>query len=610
MAAPVREGYVGRPDGRPTAKVIARRLGAAAALSLLLAGGAAAAAQAAAPARAELPPPRPAAHDAGAKPLPGQRVDEPRRKALAAPVAEAIKLSGRVGYALMDLDSGEILEGEAADELFPPASVAKVFTALYALETLGAEHRFETRLTASAAPGPDGRVAGDVALVGGGDPELDTDALDELAAQAAARGFRGATGRFVVDASALPPTARIDPLQPEDVTYNPSVGALNLDFNRVLFKWERAGADLGLSLEAHGVRARAEPRGVAIAAGPTADGVFERRDDGPLERWTVLERALNAKGQRWLPVRRPAAYAADVFRSLAAERGATLPPAAEGRAPSPAVTLAVRRSAPLSEILYGMLKYSTNLTAEAVGMAASSARGPTPSDLELSARRMDAWANARALGAAGISAPPPESPPAPKGSAAAFVPPAGGRETAPPRPALSAGIAATMLASRGAARPGAWAPAPAAQAAVATPDGAPGPIALMNHSGLSEDSRVTPAAMVAFLRAADREPAGRVRAGELEPLLKEVNLGPARGEAKLPATARASAKTGTMYFVRGLAGYITAASGRRLAFAIFSEDLERRETLADTGDGAKSRGWLGAARELERRMVRAWAGGY
>ena len=37
---------------------------------------------------------------------------------------------------------------------------------------------------------------------------------------------------------------------------------------------------------------------------------------------------------------------------------------------------------------------------------------------------------------------------------------------------------------------------------------------------------------------------------------------------------------------------------------------EKVETLVDTGDGAKSRGWLGRARELERRMVRAWAAGY
>ncbi|MDF2231861.1 D-alanyl-D-alanine carboxypeptidase [Albimonas sp. CAU 1670] len=549
--------------------------------------------------------------------MPGQAVAEPRRRDLAGPVAEAINVSGHVGYALMDLDSGEILESRAAERLFPPASVAKVFTALYALETLGAEHRFETRLTAAAAPGPDGRVRGDVALVGGGDPELDTDALDELVAQASARGFRGATGRFLVDDSALPLTARIDPAQPEDVTYNPSVGALNLDFNRVLFMWERTGADLGLALEAHGVRARATPRGVAIAAGDTADGIFERRDEGALERWTVLDRALNRKGQRWLPVRRPAAYAADVFRALAEQRGVTLPAAEPGRAPSTAVTLAFRRSDPLSEILRGMLKYSTNLTAEAVGLAASAARGPVPGDLEASARRMDQWASARALRGAGASAPPPPTPPAPK-TALSVRPKSDGQGGATAEaasgPALSAGIAATMLASRGALRPGAWATPPAAAAAAPATSGAkgsdPGAIALMNHSGLSEDSRVTPAAMVAFLRAADRDPAGRVRPGELEALLKEVNLGPAKGEAKLPAGVSAHAKTGTMYFVRGLAGYITAASGRRLAFAIFSEDLDRRETLADTGDGAKSRGWLGRAREMERRMVRAWAGGY
>lgn len=590
------------------------------AVALALALGAHAA-RAEAPLRAELPRPRPATHAPGAKPMAGQPVAEPKRRDFAAAVTGDIRLTGRVGYALMDLESGEILERLEADAPFPPASTAKLFTAQYALETLGREHQFETRLIAASAPGSDGRVRGDVALVGGGDPEFDTDALDEMAAQAVARGFRGATGRFLIDASSLPETPRIDPLQPEDVAYNPSVSALNLDFNRVLFLWERAGKDVGLSMEAHGVRARATPRLVSIATGAPADGVFARVDRGQVESWTVLDRALDKKGQRWLPVRRPSAYAADVFRSLAAARGATLPEAEPGRAPAPSVTLAFRRSDPLEEILREMLKYSTNLTAESVGLAASSARGGAPSDLEASAARMNAWANARARKGAGISAPPPAPPPpaaegptlaaAQSQGAAGAAGPFAPSDATGPRPALSAGIAATMLA-RGGAAGGLVAASPAASASsmAIEASGTGGPIDLRNHSGLSEDSRVTPAAVVAFLRAADRDGEGRARHGELAPLLREVRLDPAKGEAKLPANVDAVAKTGTMYFMRGLAGYITAASGRRLAFAIYSEDLDRRDTLVDTGDGAKSRGWLGRAREMERRMVRAWAGGY
>ena len=72
----------------------------------------------------------------------------------------------------------------------------------------------------------------------------------------------------------------------------------------------------------------------------------------------------------------------------------------------------------------------------------------------------------------------------------------------------------------------------------------------------------------------------------------------------------AVAKTGTLNYVRGLAGYIGAVSGRRLAFAIFSEDLERRAKAADPARTAGSRGWRNRARALERKLLRGWAMAY
>jgi D-alanyl-D-alanine carboxypeptidase/D-alanyl-D-alanine-endopeptidase (penicillin-binding protein 4) len=41
----------------------------------------------------------------------------------------------------------------------------------------------------------------------------------------------------------LPAIDQIDPAQLPHVGYNPSVSALNLNFNRVFFEWERAGED-------------------------------------------------------------------------------------------------------------------------------------------------------------------------------------------------------------------------------------------------------------------------------------------------------------------------------------------------------------------------------
>ncbi|MEO1689683.1 MAG: D-alanyl-D-alanine carboxypeptidase [Pseudomonadota bacterium] len=163
---------------------LTRRGVLAAAASLLLAGCAAADA----PPRAELPTPRPDAGGPGADAL-----------------VQAAGLTGRVGYVLIDVATGQVLEARREAEAFPPASVAKAPTALFALETLGAEHRFETRLAVEGL-GADG-TAQRAVLVGGGDPELDSDALAEMAAQATARGLRRAR-IFAYDASGWPGSMR------------------------------------------------------------------------------------------------------------------------------------------------------------------------------------------------------------------------------------------------------------------------------------------------------------------------------------------------------------------------------------------------------------------
>ena len=56
------------------------------------------------------------------------------------------KLSGRVAFALADAQTGAWLECENEQVGTPPASVTKAITALYALDVLGPDHRFETQL--------------------------------------------------------------------------------------------------------------------------------------------------------------------------------------------------------------------------------------------------------------------------------------------------------------------------------------------------------------------------------------------------------------------------------------------------------------------------------
>src|SRR3546814_8021674 len=62
------------------------------------------------------------------------------------PIARHGFADSDVGYVLRDLKTGATIASHLPDRTFIPASVAKVGTSVAALETLGPEHRFVTRL--------------------------------------------------------------------------------------------------------------------------------------------------------------------------------------------------------------------------------------------------------------------------------------------------------------------------------------------------------------------------------------------------------------------------------------------------------------------------------
>lgn len=313
-------------------------------------------------------------------------------------------LGGATAFALADARTGEILESRNPTLKQPPASTAKSLTTLYALDALGADYRFRTRLIATG-PIVNGRVEGDLILAGGGDPVLDTDALGEMASKLKDTGLREVAGMFRVYHGALPEIRQIDPEQPPHVSYNPAVGGLNLNFNRVHFGWEKGADGYTVSMDA---RSRGYRPDVSVAQMEVIDRstpIYTYADKGGRDEWTVARHALGQSGARWLPVRRPALYCGEVFRTLARAEGIALggplsnievADSAEG------TVLVEHQSAPLADIAREMLKYSTNPTAEILGLSASAARGSRPESLRESAERMDAWLAER-FGAQGVS---------------------------------------------------------------------------------------------------------------------------------------------------------------------------------------------------------------
>lgn len=296
----------------------------------------------------------------------------------------AAKLGGAVGYVVMDARSGAVLEERGPDLPLPPASVAKAVTALYALEKLGPAHRFATRVLATG-PVVQGVVQGDLVLAGGGDPTLQTDQLGDLVARLASGGLKGATGRFVYWDGALPTLRGIVEDQPVHVGYNAAISGLCLNFNRVYFEWKREGGDWRVAIDARGERFLPEVGMVRVAVAQRDAPLFTYTP-GPVEEWTVASGALGKGGSRWLPVRDPGAYVAEVFRTLARAQGIRLDRAERALALPAGAELGRVESEPLTEVLRDMLKFSTNLTAECVGLAASGAATP-----EASGQAMAAW---------------------------------------------------------------------------------------------------------------------------------------------------------------------------------------------------------------------------
>lgn len=125
---------------------------------------------------------------------------------------EPVLKNTSIGISVMDSKSGEIVMETTPQLSLVPASVLKIITSATALEILGAQYRFETRIDYSGEINTDtGVLHGNLIIVGGGDPALGSmyfedhylknHFLDQWISAIKQKGIKEINGDLIADAS-------------------------------------------------------------------------------------------------------------------------------------------------------------------------------------------------------------------------------------------------------------------------------------------------------------------------------------------------------------------------------------------------------------------------
>ncbi len=283
--------------------------------------------------------------------------------ALAAPALQG----ARVGVHVVDAKTGEEIYAREADGAFNPASNQKLLTGACALDVLGPQHTFKTRVAAS---GVSGSTAANLYVVGGAEGLLFERHLLEWAAEIRAQGITEVSGDIVVVEDAfsgedLPPGFE-QKLEPG--AYRSPVGALSVNLNAatVTVRATELGKPAGVRIDPPNAYVE------VVNEATTVPGRYPRLsvNSAFLGGRTVItvKGKIGANSAPFSIARRiddPARFAGESFAAALASVGVKVSGEVKrGEAPGGARDLVTHTSEPLSYLTLTMNKHSSNFIAE------------------------------------------------------------------------------------------------------------------------------------------------------------------------------------------------------------------------------------------------------
>lgn len=246
------------------------------------------------------------------------------------------------GINVVELEGGKTIYSFNPDELFLPASNAKLFTTAAALAAAGPDYRFSTTVETTGTIDANGRLLGDLVIVGRGDPNLSgrvlpyalkterralaAQALEEMADQVTAHGVKMVDGDVVGDDTFYSPQRYAPGWAQDDLQWTDGAPVSALTFNdNVVYvniqPGERDGDKALVTLDPDPDYYQLDNRIQTTAAGVTRK-IGIRREPGSktIVLWGSIP--LGDAGLReTLAIEDPAEFTAQLFRSLLEKRG-------------------------------------------------------------------------------------------------------------------------------------------------------------------------------------------------------------------------------------------------------------------------------------------------
>jgi serine-type D-Ala-D-Ala carboxypeptidase/endopeptidase (penicillin-binding protein 4) len=249
------------------------------------------------------------------------------------------------GVDVVDLDTGKALYSQNSDQLFLPASNAKLFTTAAALAIAGPDYRFRTTVEAEGKIDTNGRLLGDLVIFGRGDPNISgrvlpyalktqrtpphTQILEEMADQVARNGLKIVDGDLIGDDTfyaferyaegwAWDDLQWIDGAPVSALTFNDNVVFVNV------LPGEHPGDKAVVTIEPETNYYELDNRAVTSSAGVTRR-VGIHRDPGSkkIVLWGSLP--LGDAGMKEpMSIEDPAEFVAQLFRTMLERRGITI----------------------------------------------------------------------------------------------------------------------------------------------------------------------------------------------------------------------------------------------------------------------------------------------